>query len=889
MAETINTTLNGQSASFEVGIEDSALEVIREQAGLTGAKLVCGSGACGACTVLVDGAAKCGCLMPATQMDGATIETIEGFAKDDLHPVQKAFLAHDGLQCGYCTPGFVTEGIAFYREWRAAHGKKRPSKAEIADAMAGHLCRCAAYIGIYNAIGSACAGEFDGPEAPDYHRVDGPEKVTGEAKYTTDIQLPGQLTGLILRSPHPHARIKVLSLEKARTMPGVKAAIRLKEGDTVRYEGEMIAALAAESLRQAYAALAAIELDFELLPFVIDPKEARKADAPNAYDDNTKNLANASEGLAGPGSWDNNTRKAALNLTASKSGQAKREEKRVDPESENCYKATFNTPVQFHTALEPHCAVADWKSDNTLTVYTSTQGVYHKARDIAKEFDLKEENVHVIAHYIGGSFGAKQLLYNESRAAIRLSREAGLPVAVINNRAEELTVGGFRPSVEIDLSVTAHSDGTKAGYIMQAYGNPGNATGSATATVSGLIYTGLSRKLNDYDVVTNFPPGAAFRGPDGPSACFSLEQGLDQIAHQLGMDPITFRRKWEEDEAYVSIFNWAEKSKIWQSRKPMGSQTGRFRKGVGLAIGAWPNFFMPSAEVEVEIGADGVTVRNALQDMGQGAKTVLAQAVSDVLNIPKREIRIEAGSSKLNRGPISAGSRTASTIYPAAHEASQLALDTVVKLLEKEGNTVEMKPTGLALNGSVVAYSELMKDKNPIVARTQRGPNKGFNMYAMLPLAYGIRLGKGRSSGAYIIEIELDTLLGKIRVERVHGAMRVGKIHVRSGAESQCYGGVIQGIGHALYEQREYCGVTGRNLARGMQDYKIPGIGDVPEIEIDFLEEGFEHVKHKGIGLAEMCTIPVSAAIANAVFNATGWRPTRGPITPQDVLAALNT
>lgn len=888
MAESINTTLNGKQIEFQARIDESALEVIRNQIGLTGAKLVCGSGACGACTILVDGNAKCSCLLPAVQLEGTDVETIEGFAKEELHPIQKAFLANDGLQCGYCTPGFVTEGIAFYREWRAQNGKKRPSKAEIADAMAGHLCRCAAYVGIYKAIESACVGEYDNPGIPEHDRVDGVPKVTGEAQYTTDVQLPGQLTGLILRSPYPHARIKSLSLAKAKKMPGVKDVILLKEGDLLHYEGEMIAALAAETPGQAAEALATIEIEYEPLDFVTDPKEARKPGCVNAYDDDKKNLASASEGLAGPGSWDNNTKKAALNLTASKSGQAKREINRTSPESETCFKATFNSPVQFHTALEPHCAVADWGTDGQLTVYASTQGVYHKAKDIAKEFDLKEENVHVIAHYVGGAFGAKQLLNSETKTAIKLSRNTGRPVAVINNRAEELTVGGFRPEVEMDITFSARKDGTKAGYTLAAYGSPGAATGSATGAVSGMIYTGLARKLNDFDVVTNFAPGAAFRGPDGPSACFSLEQSVDQVAHQLKMNPISFRRKWEEDPGYLSMFDWAENNEIWKSRRPSGSQTERFRKGVGLAFGAWLNFFMPSAEVEVELGEEGITVRNALQDMGQGAKSVLAQAVADVFKVSKQSLKIEAGSSRLNPGPISAGSRTASTIYPAAYDAATLALEALTKRLENQGKKVEMKPIGLEVDGIHTSYSGLMKGKSPIRKKAQRGSNKGLNMLGMLPLPYDLKMGKGRSAGGYLIEIEVDTLLGKVRVSRVQGVMRVGKIHVRSGAESQCYGGVIQGIGHALYEYRSVCPVTGRNLAIGMQDYKIPGMGDVPEIEIDFQEDGFEHVKNQGIGLAELCTIPVSAAIANAVFNATGWRPFKGPIRPQDVIAALN-
>ena len=194
---------------------------------------------------------------------------------------------------------------------------------------------------------------------------------------------------------------------------------------------------------------------------------------------------------------------------------------------------------------------------------------------------------------------------------------------------------------------------------------------------------------------------------------------------------------------------------------------------------------------------------------------------------------------------------------------------------------------GIRHDDGFIYWADALKEVERISETVKRGKNLQNSPLGLIPLGQGTTVGKNYSSGVYLIEVEVDTLLGKVRVTQVAGAMRVGKIHVRQGALSQCYGGVIQGIGHVLYEDRSVCPTTGRLLSRGLEDYRIPGIGDVPEIQVDFIEEGFDFVKGKGVGLAELCTIPVAGAVANAVFNATGWRPMKAPILPKEVLAGL--
>lgn len=887
MAEKINIHLNGKPQTFEAEIETSALEVIRDQAGLTGAKLVCGSGACGACAVLVDGEARCACIMPAIAMEGKSIVTIEGQGTEEkLHPVQKAFIAHDGLQCGYCTPGFINEGIAFYNIWRKENGNSRPTRDQIAAALAGHYCRCGAYQGIYEAMMDACEGKFDADAELEYLRKDAPEKVTGAAKYTTDIQLPGQLIGVIFRASIPRGTITKLDLSAATSISGVKAAIRLSSSDKVNFAGQALAAIAAESHEIAKKALKAVELEITPLPFQLDLQKSMAADAFSIFESKDE-VGAASEAPPFPGSWEGNVRKTAISISSSKSGKAKRSIEKADKNESTHFAGKFFTPTQLHTCLEPHCAVADWNSEGNLTVYASTQSVYYLAKKLEETYGLKEENVKVKADYIGGAFGSKLTFYTAIRAAVELSRAAKAPVAVIYDRAEELSETGFRPPSMIDFDITAEKDGSQAAYTMQSYGNSGYAIGSNNADISGLGYPGLAKSLQDFDVLTNFQPGAAFRGPGGPAACFVLEQGIDQLAYQLGMDPLAFRRQWETHEGYISLFDWVQKLGIWKDRKPKPDTNQRFKRGVGLAFGAWMHLYMPIAEVELFADSSGLTVSQAVQDMGQGARSVLAKAVSDVFGIPISAIKVAAGDSSLSIGPTSGGSRTTASIYPAAFEAAEMMQKEILKALKKDLEGAFISKNGIEYVGGTLTWTEAFKRIPPLQVKAKRGHNSGFNPMGLLPLGEGMELGQNRSYGCYVIEVEVDTWLGKTRVLQVFGAMRVGKIHVKPLAESQCYGGVIQGIGHALYEDRALCPKRGIILTRGLEDYRIPGIGDMPQVKIDFIEEGFDMVKQKGIGLAELCTTPVAGAIANAIFNATGYRPMSAPITPENMLAGL--
>lgn len=882
----VDTSVNGSSASADVEHDESALDMLRDRLQLTGTKRVCGSGACGACTVLLDNAPVASCVLPAHALEGRDLRTIEGVGPE-LHPLQKAFMACDALQCGFCTPGMIMGALGFYNRWRHAHPQREPSRADVVSALAGHLCRCGAYPNIIEAVQAACAGRYDQPDVTSARR-EALEKVTGQARYTVDQRLPGQLEGCILRSPHAHAQVRRIDTSKASALPGVSAIVELLDRDrTVRYSGQAILAVAAVDTRTARAALRLVEIEYAVLPAVIEMEAAREPGAATVYGWGRRRAPNVGENPLVPSLWRGNVR-GPFTLMSSRRRVAKR---RIQAARETAaaplVEGSWRTQAESHTAFEPHACVAWWESASRLTLHLSTQACAHMARAIARRWRLDRANVRVRCDHIGGAFGAKLELTAETVAAVELSRLAGAPVRVIFDRAAELSVGGVRPAVTIDLALLADQTGDLAALSVEAYSDTGTGIGSMVANLCQTLYPGIPKNLVDYDVVTNNPPGKPFRGPGGPPAYWALEQAVDELADRLGEDPIRLRRRWKPAPELDALYSWASELPVWQQRQPRGTQDGSKRRGVGVAAASWFYFVQPNTQVQLTVSARGLRAATASQDMGNGTRTAIACAVAEVFGLAPQSIEVSLGDSRDVVGPSSSGSRTTTSVVPAARDAAGQIRDQLVALARQQPGLDQAVPVagGVQAGEQFVAWHDIFAIAPALSAVGRRGNDA--RRYMMPFPVKDMQIGSGSTWGVHVSEVEVDLRLGTIRVLRVWGGIAAGRIVVPALARSQAYGGVIQGLGYALYEERQRDPLSGLVLSTGLEDYRLPGIADTPEIDVYFHEDGFEYVCGGSVGLGEITTLAVAASIGNAVFHATGWRPYELPLRPDRVLAGV--
>lgn len=887
------TTINGRPATLPDDPDALLIDVIRDGHDLTGTKLVCGSGVCGACTVLVDGEPVVSCLLPASAAAGRTLTTIEGVGATALHPIQKAFMAHDALQCGFCTPGFVVEATAFHDRWRNARGTTAPSREEIAAALSGHLCRCGAYEGIYRAVADACAGKFDGAD-PHPPRIEARDKVTGAARYTVDIRHDGQLEGVILRAGVAHAKIVGLDLAPARAIAGVIAAISLLDDDqVVRFVGAPIAAVAAKDRRTALAAIAAITYRHEDRPAVIGLDAARRDDAPVVFEKkDRKRAGNVSEGGGAPVGWKGNLHGPASPFAhAAKKAQAWLTEARAagDP---LLVEGTFRVPTQQHACLEPHAAVARFDGDQ-LTVHISTQAVHDVMGKLAKRYKLPHDKVRVIAENVGGGFGSKGAVGGETIAAIELSRAACKPVRVVYDREAELSVAGYRPAAEMKLSLLPTAQGGLKALSLTAHADTGAGVNSIIAGLARLIYPAEAKELVDYDVVSNLPPGAPFRGPGGPPMAFALEQAVDEAALRLKIDPIALRKRWDPDPNRQRLYDWAAGLDVWRNRKPAASQTGRYRRGVGVATGYWLYLWQPGSSIELAVKGGRIVASCAVQDIGTGTRSVIANTVAQAFELEPHDVEVRIGHSNYPEGPGSGGSRVTASVVPP----TLLAID---KLKAEITRTAARPPA----QGSNAPWRELIAASPDLTVTAKRpeddkptsGIRSPLRQVGFMGLVFGfmlrhvnhIAVGAGVPSSVQVMEVEVDTWLGHVRVLNAYAGFAIGKLAAPALARSQASGAVIQGIGYALYEARETDPATGHVLSANMEDYRIPGIADMPRLDVHFDEAGFDHVPGGSVGIGEVSTVPTSPAIANAICNAIGIRLTEIPIRPDRLVAALN-
>jgi xanthine dehydrogenase YagR molybdenum-binding subunit len=877
----ITFRLNGAEITVPVA-GGSALDLIRDGLGLTGAKLVCGTGGCGACAVLVDGNPTETCILPAAALAGREVVTVEGLAGPaGLHPVQRALVAHDAVQCGFCTPGMVVGAAAFVDRWRRERPGERPTTAEVAGAMDGHLCRCGAYPGILSAIAAAAAGEFDG-EDPVPGRPDGVAKATGAARFTVDVRLDGMLHGRILRSTEAHAEIVALETGAASAIPGVRAVVEILRPDrTVSYVGEPMAAVAAVDEATAERALRAIAVRYRVLPSAVGASAAMADDAPDLVGRRLMLTSSNEAGAFAVALPRSGNRRGPWSPLSFRRVAARRRIAAARRASDPLLvEGTWFTAAQSHASPEPHTAVADWRPDG-LTVYLSTQSVTATAAKLARRFGLDPASVRVVAEHVGGAFGSKQNLTEPVIEAVELSRAAGAPVRISLSSSEELSVTGYRPASEIRLSVLGGADGSLRAVEAVAHMDGGDSVGQTVVNLMRLSYPGRPMALVDYDVLNNAPPAKPFQAPGAPMALFALETAIDELAARLGEDAIALRLGWEPRPLRRAVYEWAGTHPLWRERP-----SGAGGRGVGVAFGTWYYGYDPATRVRVLSDPSGIVVETGAQEVGTGAAAVLAEAVAEVFGMSPDGVTVRIGDSALGHGPTTSASRTTPSLAPTAREAASRLRDRLVESAVHElGLTGPVLAEGGILHGGeLIPWPEILPRLAPLVVEATR-PRDTRLPVSPIPVE-GVQVGWGLSDSACLVEVTVDPA-GVVRATRAAVALAAGRIHTPLQAMGQVHGALARGIGQALLEERVTDTGSGRVVTDAYDTYRILRAGDMPEVEVRFVEEGFDHAPGGGAGIPELAIAAVPAAVANAVAHATGRRLRRLPMTPERVRAAM--
>lgn len=896
--QVVEFTANGTAHRIGVGDDDSALHIIRERLGLTGAKEACGHGACGACTVLVDGVPHATCLKPASHLHQHDIHSIEGLSGQvpeapvdlaALHPVQRAFLAEDALQCGYCTPGFIVESIAFYRRWRADHADGvAPGAAEVAHILSGHLCRCGAYEGIQRAVQGACAGRFESGTSADSHaRIEAAEKVSGRARYTVDVSLPGMMEGVFVRSPVAAAGLARLDAAAASKVPGVRAVLHLMDpGGTIRHAGQPLALVVAESREVARHAARLVDVSLSRGRVACDMASAKAEGAPIVYAKRGKIPVSAEMPVL-PAAWHGNERGPSRSDIGVQPGQALKAV--AEAPAGGTTSGTWTTAAQCHSALEPHAYVARWEGGK-VTVWASTQMVHALAEELADHVNLPLSSVVVIADHVGGAFGAKAAWDAHLGFLVDAARQLAVPIRYVPDRHEELMLGGYRPPQEVKVDVVSSGVGQDValrGIRMESRGDSGVAVGANVGGIMRLRYPGTPKYLEDYDVITHAPAARPFRGPGGPPGVFALEGAIDQIAADRGLSPIALRRPWDPAPGFQRLYDWAEQLPIWKQYHEVNRGRGRFRDGIGIGTASWYHFVAAGTEVMIIADAAGFHVRTACQDMGNGTRTTLAQAAGDALGVPPSTILVEIGNSTYVPGPMSAGSRTTVSVRPAVFDAAeQLQRALLAFATHAFGLTAaKLAPGGIAHSAGFTPWASVLALSPALSAIGRR---KVDPIGYAIPIAIaGTAIGRYCSAAVQISRVRVDTWLGRVTVLDVWAGFSVGKIHSPVIARSQAIGGVLQALGYTLHEERRLDPSTGALLTSNLEEYHLPGIAETPNMEIYFDDVPIEGLLAEGIGLSEVTTCGGAASIANAIYRATGWRPKELPVRPDRLLAGI--
>ena len=910
----IEFELNGQARSLEVDHVVSLLNVLRNRFGLSGAKPVCEQGACGACTVIVDGEPVRSCLLPAARLEGKSIETVEGLAQGgELTALQSAFVRHGALQCGYCTSGMLMRLVALLRE------QPDPDEAAVRDALASNICRCTGYEKIVEAVLAAAAGEQAEPADGNSGmgaRV--PQQrawtvVTGQERFATDMTLPGMLHAKILRSSHAHAEIRAIDTSAALELPGVVDVITAEDvperlynsafrnpndaltlrpderilNDKARYDGDRIAAVVAESVETAIAALNLIRVDYAPLPFYIDPEDAI---APGATEIHAGTANAAAE---------------TKTIEFGDPGQAWEE---ADVRIEG----TFRMPGVQHANLEAKTVIAVPTPDGRLTIYATTQVPFHVRTIVPMALGIPESDVRVIALGMGGGQGERSDPGDEYVAAL-LARRLNRPVKIANTREEQFTSTRVRHAAVVESGLAAKRDGTltarrtKSVIATGGYATMGYRVSLSLGIRSAALYRVPNLSYEGRVAYTNTPVAGGMRGFGSPQAAFAIESQLDELADELEIDPIDLRARnliGVGDEYLDLGEGWDVKSSAaleglelvrercdWdRKRVELGGlgEDGRFH-GIGVAVGSHISTVMPyyrdHGHVQIQLGEDGEFVLQVgVPETGTGSTTIYAQLAAEELGIESSRVRVQTGDTDL--APYDQGAHSSRTTYVAGGAVQNAAAVIKDEILNAAGEMLEARPGDLEFDAGTVLVKGAPGTAVPVAKvahwlryesdRPRQLSAEGSNVPTNVAPPYAISVAE--------VSIEKDT--GKLKVEDLTLAMDCGAPVNPMFVEGQLDGAIHMGVGSAISEELSFDD-EGRLRTRSFADYQLLRAAEMPRIETIILDSHEPTGPFGAKGLGEASIVPIAPAVANAVAHAVEARARELPLTPERVLELI--
>jgi len=911
-SQEITLYVNDLAHRLEVAPKTTLLQVLRDELHLLGTKNGCGQGHCGACTVIVNGRAVRSCITLVARLDGAHVETIEGLARgDELHPLQQTFIEQGAVQCGFCTPGMIMAAKALLDT------RPHPTREEIVKALAPNLCRCTGYASIIRAIEAASSKEQPSfPFKPSklqtrvvgkpVPRPDALAKVTGQAIFAADLYFDNMLHAKVLRSSRPHARIRRIDTSKARAIPGVVAVLTADDipgtrthgtvradwpslcWDKVCYTGDALALVAAETEAIAEEALSLIEVEYEPLPAVFSPQEALTPGAPLVHENTPGNL---------------------LKHIKVRKGDVKAGFTHADLIVEQEY----HTPFIEHAYLEPEAGVAVPGPDGRITVYVGSQIPFEDRRQVAEALAIPREKVRIVQTAVGGAFGGKEDITVQIPTAL-LARATGRPVKLVFTREESMRVHPKRHATTIRLKVGATLDGKLTAVEATIWGDAGAYASlsepvmTRTATHVAGPYQVPNVKIDCYTAYTNNPPAGAMRGFGVPQAIFAIESTMDILAERLGLHPLELRRRnalrvgsvtatgqlLRESVGLLETIERVEAAVRELSQEMLVPLERDKHRGWGFACclknvglgGGLPD--TAGAAVDLTDDRDAV-VRIGAAEVGQGLVGIAAQIAAEVLGVPYERVQVVVGDTDrtLDGGPTVASRQTFITgnaVYYAALKVREQLAAAVAEALDVPPDALAFAAGQvMARDGRKVSLKEAIA-----IAKKEGRPLSAEHVYqppATTPLGEpgDQHFAYGFATQAALVEVDSQT--GKIEVLKVIAAHDVGRAINPRAIVGQLEGGVVMGMGFALSEELKVKEgvVENADLAR----YRIPRVGQVPEIMPIIVEAETAEGPFGAKGVGEITSIPTAPAIINAIHAAIGVRITDLPATPEKIQAAL--